>query len=213
MHLVGRSCGLFVCLLAVLFYTRTTNGSVAGCLPCIVGLCGEAVWTSCGLTCMMVPPPAYIPCMVACAGVYCTPCIVACACYDQNTTVTLSNGKVSRMELLQPGDQVQTLNDDFQIINTAVTSLEVMEGNFEGVKIQTRKSSVTLTDQHQLRVFTAEDDFKITNASSVAMGDLMMRPTGFTPVVQISDEIIVKKILITTESCTILSNGILTKTC
>ena len=206
---------LFVGLLLSSFFTTKTEGTIAMCGPCLSELCPEALLL-CDDLCAQVYiwfPPAYDLCIVACAAVGCLPCVPACACYDQNTTVTLPDGRVSSMALLQHGDQVQTLDDNFQLVNTTVTSIALFDGNFDAVKIQTSSASITLTDQHLLPVFRAENDFRIINASSVSIGDLMMQPSGVSAVVGISDAEITTKIGIVTETCNILADGILTTTC
>jgi len=204
--------GLRFVIIATLVVSYT-NATIAGCTPCLQAFCGVPILELCVDTCL-VTELAFVACLVACAGVHCIPCVVACACYDEHTTVTLANGTVVAMSTLFPGDIVQTLDENLDLANTTVTSIHEMKGNFSGIAINTLKGSLKVTREHYIRVLRPNSATMGIPAQRARENDMVVEQfTGASPVTSIYNHTILKKVSLVTESCTVLANGILTETC
>jgi hypothetical protein len=203
--------GLRFAIIAILSASFTL-ASIAGCSPCLIAFCGVATFDYCVDTCIFTP--SFPACLVACAGVHCIPCIVACACYDEHTTVTLANGKVVAMSTLLPGDIVQTLDESLELTNTTVTSIHELNGNFSGIAINTQKATLKVTREHEIRVLRPDSGTTGIPAWKARENDMVVEQSnGASQVKSIYNHTIFRKISLVTTSCTILANGILTETC
>ena len=133
--------------------------------------------------------------------------------------MTLADGTVTRMLDLRSGDLVQTIDEaTHKPLNTTVTLIEAKVGYYFGISIETGKGSITTTEEHIFRVLRAgfyglEAIWK--SAKMISKGDLLVTGTmaEVTEVTAVTGQIIYKTIKLKTESCTVLSNGILTNTC
>ena len=134
----------------------------------------------------------------------------------------MADGTVTRMLDLRSGDLVQTIDEaTHKPLNTTVTLIEAHEaqvGYYFGISIETGKGSITTTEEHIFRVLRAgfyglEAIWK--SAKMISKGDLLVTGTTaeVTKVTAVTEQIIYKTIKLKTESCTVLSNGILTNTC
>ena len=131
----------------------------------------------------------------------------------------MADGTVTRMLDLRSGDLVQTIDEaTHKPLNTTVTLIEAKVGYYFGISIETGKGSITTTEEHIFRVLRAgfyglEAIWK--SAKMISKGDLLVTGTmaEVTEVTAVTGQIIYKTIKLKTESCTVLSNGILTNTC
>ena len=208
---------VLIFMLSVLCSTDAVAGP--GCAACFGAICGPAVLAECSAlaAAAFAAGGIFAPFTWAgCAGVYCVPCIVACACYDASTAVIATNGTMVPMITLTPGDEVQTVDKNYQRVLTKVVAVELQVGNFSGVEIRTAGARIITTNEHRVRILQPQNGLlamQAVAASTVSKGDIVMENGDFAPVLSVANTFITTKVNLVTQDCTVLSNGVLTETC
>ena len=127
----------------------TAGGLGPACAACIVGACLEAT-TPCLSGCL-ASTVGYPVCATACIAMFCSPCVVACACHDVDSTkVTLANGTEVFMAELQVGDSVMTFDKSTsKLTETKVMHINVAREQAESIEITMKgQQTVKVTPSH-----------------------------------------------------------------
>jgi len=206
--MVARSNKQFVAILFGCAVSQAIGGAgLAPCIACMAELC-PAVLAAC--TAM-----AFTPLVCACIGVGCgATCATACAfiaagCFEE-TTVVVTPGGNKRIADVVEGDLVLGLGNKF----TKVTHVQEYVGDFDMVTMTFADpvASLTATGSHWHFAKAPDGGLTPMQGANVTVGTEMVRnsPIGDSRIVSLAASKAPKKISITTESCSVYANGILT---
>lgn len=188
---------LAFCLLA----TQSDGAGSVGYAACMAGCMS---WCS---TASIGGPGTYSSCVAGCA--------IACVCFADDTQATMRDGQTG-LAHIKVGDKVLTQDDAGQDVYTTVTQVDYIPGNFSFVALtlnDANRSMLTTTDWHGMPVKTNLGSTMIKEAAKVVEADVLsVRDFGLASVVGIRRFTQAGKYSISTESCTMYANNVLTTT-
>jgi len=208
--MIARSNKLFVAILFGCAVSQAIGGAgLVPCIACMAELC-PAVLVACQAL-------GFTPLVCACIGVGCgATCTTACAfiaagCFEEATVVVTPGGNKRIAEVIE-GDLVLGLGDKF----TKVTHVQEYVGDFDMVTMGFADpiASLTATGSHWHFAKTPDAGLTPIQGANVTLGTEMLRnpPMGNSRIVSLAASKAPKKFSITTESCSVYANGILTGT-
>lgn len=172
-------------------------------------------------------------CSTPCAGIVvtaltsaplCAACLASCFCFDESSTVMTGSGQRS-MEEVEVGEKVTTLDMNGTTFRTEVEQKNVLRGNFSMVEIsfasleENGMASMVPTEpllvsvSHPMLIIEEGGGLKVQEAASMRPGHQLRVSDG--SLVQVSAVKLLhrpSKVVLVTEDCTILANGIYTAT-
>lgn len=175
---------------------------------------------SCSSACGLTPVGAGLTALTGPlgAGACVAACVAGCACYDADTTVEVLNGTKVKMGTLGRNDRVKTLSPEGDTLFTLVHGVTMIDGEFAFANITTAHGSLLVTESHP--VFVSYSDGEVhrqrQRAGDIAVGDMLLTEYRgrelATPATHVGSVMHSGKIMLFTDACSVLADGVLAGT-